>query len=254
LTEVICDLDGVLYRGDTPVGGSPEALARLMGSGVGVTFVTNNSTKSPSETAAKISRITGVEVDGSTVVTSSMAAASMLGPSDAPALAVGEPGVTDALVQAGVELADNWRTARSVVVGMDWGITYEIIANASGAVRLGARFVATNNDPTFPTADRLLPGAGAVVAAIATASGQEPEVAGKPHQPIRDLLGARGIGDAWVIGDRLDTDIALASDNPNWRSILVMTGVTGAGDDVGQADNVVADFDAAVDLILAGGR
>lgn len=254
MIEVICDLDGVLYRHDTPVEGSAEALARLLGAGADVTFVTNNSTKSPADTAAKIARITGVAVDGSSVVTSSMAAASMLNKTDQPTLAVGEPGVTQVLNDAGFVTTTDWREACSVVVGMCWSITYELIADAADAVRAGARFIATNDDPTYPTADRLLPGAGSVVAAIAAASGRQPEVAGKPNQPIRDLLRARGIGAAWVVGDRVDTDVALASGNPEWTSILVMNGVTNRPEEVIQADHVVDDFRAAVDFILDRGE
>lgn len=254
MTEVICDLDGVLYRHDTPVEGSGEALARLIGAGTGVTFVTNNSTKSPEDTAAKISRATGVAVDSSSVVTSSMAAASMLATTDSPTFAVGESGVTHVLVDSGFPTTTDWKQARSVVVGLRWEITYELIADAADAVRAGARFIAANDDPTYPTPDRLLPGAGSMVAAIASAAGRTPEVAGKPHQPLTDLLRARGIGNAWVIGDRIDTDVALAVDNPDWKSILVMTGVTNPGDDTALADHVVDDFAAAVDLILEAGR
>lgn len=254
MAEVICDLDGVLYRADTPVAGASEALERLLDAGAAVTFVTNNSTKSPRDTAAKISQITGVLVDTESVVTSSMAAASMVRTSDQPVLPVGEAGVFETLQDAGIETTQNWTQARSVVVGMDWGVTYETIADAADVVRAGGRFIATNDDPTYPTPGRLLPGAGAVVAAIAATSGRRPEVAGKPHRPMLDLLEARGIGEAWVVGDRLDTDIAFAGGNPRWASVLVLTGVTKREEDLSHADHVVDDFSAAVELILDSGR
>jgi ribonucleotide monophosphatase NagD (HAD superfamily) len=89
-----------------------------------------------------------------------------------------------------------------------------------------------------------------MVAAVRTTTGVEPEVAGKPHAPMRALLRSRGIGEAWVIGDRSDTDIALAEAEPDWRSILVLSGVSRQDEGSG-ADHVVADLAAAVDLVLA---
>ncbi len=90
------------------------------------------------------------------------------------------------------------------------------------------------------------------MAAIAAVAGTDPEVCGKPHSPMRSLIHERGISDAWVIGDRVDTDIALAADEPDWRSILVLSGVTGPEDPSGSADHVVDDFAAAVDVVLSG--
>ena len=88
-----------------------------------------------------------------------------------------------------------------------------------------------------------------MVAAVQATTGVEPEVAGKPHPPMRALLRAKGIGEAWVIGDRVDTDIALARAEPDWTSILVLTGVTGP-EETADADHVVPDLAAAVDLVL----
>lgn len=250
MIDVICDLDGVLYRGDVAVPGAPDALRRLNDSEARITYVTNNSTRTPTDAALKIEEVTGVSTEPSQIITSSQAAASLLTLDDQPTMVVGERGVADALAQVGVEMTEDPEKAGSVVVGMDRNVTYDNIARASTAVRSGARFLATNTDPTFPTATGFLPGAGSLVAAIATAAGREPEVAGKPHQAIRDLLRSRGIEEAWVIGDRIDTDIALATAEPGWRSILVLTGVSTIDDDVSVADHVVPDFESAVDLVL----
>jgi HAD superfamily hydrolase (TIGR01450 family) len=250
LTDVLCDLDGVLYRGDTPLPGASKALQRLRSSGIAVTFVTNNSTRAPTQAAQKIHSLTGVDVVEGDIATSSQAAAEMLNEADAPVLVVGEEGVREAVASRGLSIAGPAAPARCVVVGMYWGVTYRDIATAADAIRAGARFVATNNDPTYPVEDGFLPGAGSLVAAIATAAGVSPEIAGKPHSPMRQLLRKRGIGAAWVIGDRIDTDIALAAAEPDWTSILVRSGVTDDGDDVTLADHVVDDFVGAVELIL----
>jgi glycerol-1-phosphatase len=249
---VLCDLDGVIYRGQSALPGVPSALKRLTDAGARLLYITNNSTRSPEAGAEKIERLTGLEVAPDQVLSSSLAATAMLGPGDGPVLVVGEEGVTDAVTRAGLETTRDPDAARSVLVGLTRDLSYELIADATRAIRNGARFIATNADVTFPTEDGLAPGAGAIVAAIAAAAQSEPVIAGKPHQPMKDLIRSRGVGRAWIIGDRADTDIALASGEADWTSILVLTGVTEEGDahDSG-ADHVVADFPAAVDLVLA---
>jgi len=251
LTDVLCDLDGVIYRGDSILDGAPGALKRLYEAGHRVTFVTNNSTRTPQAAAVKVQNLTGIQVNADQMATSSQAAASILGDEDSPVFVVGEEGVSAAILDQGLELTGVPSEARSVVVGMYWGVTYRDIAEASDAVRRGARFVATNNDPTYPVEGGLLPGAGALVAAIATAAGRSPELAGKPNPPMTELLLARGIESAWVVGDRIDTDIALAKTQERWESIFVETGVNTAKEAEGEADNSVPDFAAAVDLILS---
>jgi 4-nitrophenyl phosphatase len=138
------------------------------------------------------------------------------------------------------------------MVGLTKAVDYQTIAAAATAVRNGARFIATNTDATYPTATGLMPGAGSLVAAIAVASGVQPEVAGKPHRPMRDLVRARMKNGVWVIGDRVDTDIEMAVEEPEWTSILVLSGV--GNDGTGGADHVVADLAAAADLILENQR
>lgn len=251
MTTVICDLDGVIYRGRTPIPGSPEGLARLEDSGAHVLFATNNSTRSPADSAKKIKEVTGIEVDPDDVFTSAMASAGILAPEDSPVMVIGESGIIDAVRGRGLELTEVPEDAKAVVVGLYRGVGYNDIANAADAVRNGARFIATNTDTTFPTASGLKPGSGAIVAAIAAVAGQSPEVCGKPHAPMRALIKRTGIGDdVWVVGDRVDTDIALANGESGWRSILVLTGVTGPGEPTGGADHVVEDFAAAVDVVL----
>lgn len=231
--------------------GVAEALQRLSESDVEVTFVTNNSTRSPSSAAEKIAGLTGVEIDSSQVATSSQSAARLLLAEDGPVMCVGEEGVRAAVLDAGFETTDDPDLARSVVVGLTWDFGFDDLARASAAVRRGARFVATNTDPTYPTETGLLPGAGALVSAIATASERQPEVAGKPNRAMVDLLASREIEEAWVVGDRIDTDVALGSMVPAWSSILVLSGVTDEGEDLSAADKVVDDFAAAVEFILS---
>jgi len=253
LNQVICDLDGVIYRGQVPIPGSAEGLRRLVGSANDVFFVTNNSTRTPETGARKITVMTGVPVSPDRLITSSVAAASILSDRDDPVLIVGEEGVYEAVRGAGRSLTEDPGDARSVVVGLTRSLTYDLVAAAATSVRNGARFIATNVDPTFPTEGGLIPGSGAIVAAISTAAGRMPEIAGKPHAPMRALIRSRGVSpNAWVIGDRVDTDIALAQGEPGWRTVLVLTGVTTEAEAVlSGADFIVDDFAAAVDLVLA---
>jgi HAD superfamily hydrolase (TIGR01450 family) len=116
----------------------------------------------------------------------------------------------------------------AVAVGLDFGFDYETLAAAQEALLAGALFVATNTDATFPVEGRLLPGGGAIVAAVATASGREPVVIGKPETGLAERLVTEAGGRAGAIlfvGDKLSTDIEMAS-RAGMRSALVLTGVT----------------------------
>ena len=251
MINVICDLDGVLYRGDTSIPTADKGLRVLEEAGIGVTFVTNNSTKTPPDIVAKIERVVGVSIEPENVVTSAQAAVEMLRPDDGPVYVFGEAGIEAALTEAGVETTEDATTAGTVICGLDRGVNYEEIGAAATAVRSGARFIATNIDPTFPVATGLMPGAGALVAAIATAAGVQPEVAGKPNQPMLSLVQSHVGRKAWVIGDRIDTDIAMSDGMPEWTTILVLTGVTGGAEAKGAADHVVEDVLAAAELVVA---
>lgn len=252
MKHVICDLDGVLWRGRVAIPGSGEALARLVHEGFVVTFATNNSTKSPGEVSQKIADVVGHQVGSGGVFTSSMAAARLLESSVATVMTVGEDGIDQAMKACGMGVTDDPDLAEAVVVGLTRNLTYRQLADAAKAVRRGARFVATNDDPTFPTEDGLDPGSGAIVAAIAKASSTVPEIAGKPHAPMVDMLVSAGIAEAWVIGDRLDTDIALASKVDGWEPILVLSGVSTAEEAEREGvAHVVSDIREAVDLVVS---
>lgn len=250
---VICDLDGVVYRGSEAVPGAADALVRLAAAGFRIVFVTNNSTRTESQVADKLEKVAGHRPGVDDIITSARAALALV-PAGASCLVVGGEGILEAIDSAGFDVTVNPDQADCVIVGLDRGFDYQLMDAAARAIRSGAVFVATNVDPTFPAANSIMPGAGAIVAALEAASGVEPMVAGKPEKPIRDLIRRRGVEAAWVIGDRADTDIAMAAAEEDWTSILVLTGVTAKGGDTGGADHVVADLAAAADLVIAGGN
>ena len=225
---VACDLDGVIWRGDDPIAPAADGIVQLRGAGLRVAFVSNNSNSPVADVVAKLERM-GVPAEPEDVVTSAIAAAWLLGQSLAPGarvLACAGPGVREALAAEGLTAVDDG-PAEAVVVGFHREFDYDALDRASHAVREGARFVATNLDATYPVPGGLIPGAGALVAAVATASGSTPEVAGKPEQPTVDLIRARFGTIGVVVGDRPTTDGALA-DALGWPFALVLSGVTAA--------------------------
>ena len=250
--NLICDLDGVVYRGRYPVPGSATALAALEAAEWKIIFCTNNSARTPEDVAGRIRSITGYGAQADQVITSAAAAAGLLAESRPPTFVLGGDGVTAALEKEGIPITHSGPEAGAVVVGLATGLTYDWLREASSAVIGGARLIATNDDPTFPAEDGLWPGAGAILAAVERATGATAEVAGKPFPPMRSLIRQNlGAGPVWVVGDRPDTDLALAAAEPGWHSALVLTGVS-AGQNLDVAPDVVANDLAEVARILLG--
>jgi HAD superfamily hydrolase (TIGR01450 family) len=221
------DLDGVMWRGSEAVGGSAGAVARLREAGSPVVFVTNSAARTPEQVAAKLARH-GVPDAGPLVITSSMAAASLVAAGER-ALVIGSGGLRAALAGRGAEIVAGG-PVDVVVLGITPRFGYDDLTRAMRAIRAGARFLATNDDATFPdSGDRLLPGNGALAAAVAVASGSPPVVAGKPHEPIAALVRSRLGPEGIVVGDRPETDGLFAS-TLGYRFGLVLSGVTSAAD------------------------
>jgi HAD superfamily hydrolase (TIGR01450 family) len=225
--NVVCDLDGVVYLGDTPVSGAGPALAEIDRRGYRLVFATNAPLRTPEAVAHHIASLTGYAASPPQVLTSAMVAAETLSVHDAPVLVVGEEGLALTLAHAGFSLTKDPAQARAVVVGLDRHLTYNRLRVAADALRRGARFVATNRDATYPTESGLWPGGGAVVAALEAATGRTAEVVGKPYPPMRDAVLRRlAPGPTWVVGDRPETDLALGHDQ-GWTTVLVLSGVVG---------------------------
>jgi HAD superfamily hydrolase (TIGR01457 family) len=230
------DLDGVLYRGDDPIPGAADALARLRSLGKRIVFVTNNSGRTPEQVAGRL-RSVGIAAEPGEIETSALTTATVLaGQGVGRTFVVGEAGIRTALAEVGIDVVEGEPdTVDAVVVGWDRRADYTSLRVASVLVERGARLVATNADASFPAADGMRwPGAGALLAAIETTTGVRGEVIGKPHPPL--LLAAlerAGGGRPLLVGDRLDTDIAGAV-GLGWDSLLVLTGISTEAD-VGDA-------------------
>jgi 4-nitrophenyl phosphatase len=251
----VVDLDGVVWLAGEPIPGAAGAVDRLRSAGAGVLFVSNNSSPTVGELVARLRRA-GIEASAADIVTSAQAAASMVS-AGTRVLVVGDGGIVEALEARGAVATpgtDGAVDVDVVMVGWTRRFDFGLLALANRAVRGGARLIGTNEDPTHPTPDGLLPGAGSLLAAVATAAGTVPEVAGKPHAPLVALVEARADRVAAVVGDRPSTDGVLAR-RLGVPFALVLSGVTAPGSPTGDpAPDFVADDIAGVaDAALASG-
>ena len=225
----LLDLDGVVYLGDEPVAHAAEALSAATAFGMRHAFVTNNALRTPEMVADRLTTM-GVPAVASEVVTSAQATAAVLGQRVAPGarvLVVGGEGLRAAVTAAGFTLAANADDDPAAVAqGYDPTLDYARLAEGALAVARGAVWVACNGDTTVPTTRGRLPGNGALVALVSTATGRLPEFAGKPGWALHEQsLHRSGARSPLVVGDRLDTDIEGAR-RAGTPSLLVLTGVT----------------------------
>jgi HAD superfamily hydrolase (TIGR01450 family) len=243
ITTVLCDLDGVVWLAHEPIPGSVEAIRALRGSGRRVLFVTNNSAAVVASNEAALAAI-GVEAVGD-VVSSAMAAASLVAPGER-VLVTGGPGVAEAVARRGATAVMNTgddtdcgASIDAVIVGLHRDFDYQRLRVASREVRKGARLIGTNSDTTFPTPTGLEPGGGAILAAVAAAAGTDPVIAGKPEQPMADVIAELlappdapfDPAGVVMVGDRPETD-GLFARRIGCDFMLVDTGVTPSGAEV----------------------
>jgi HAD superfamily hydrolase (TIGR01450 family) len=229
----LLDLDGVVYVGRDAVRGAPEALAAARGAGMRLAFVTNNAARPPHEVADHLTEL-GVAAKSTEVVTSAQAAARYLAahlPGGARILVVGTTGLEFALRERGLTpVADAHGQVDAVVQGYSPELTWQLLAEGAIAINRGVPWIATNADPTVPSARGPLPGNGSLVAALRYATGREPVVTGKPDPAMhRESLIRSQAERPIVVGDRLDTDIEGAN-AVGAPSLLVFSGVTGVRD------------------------
>lgn len=250
---VLCDMDGVVWLAHREIPGAADAVARLRAAGTAVGFVTNNSFSTRNDHVRHLAAI-GIEA-GDLLFTSAMAAATKVEP-EMTVFLCGGLGLAEELTRAGAVVlpAHEHRglaRADAVVVGLHREMDYGTVSDAARLVRNGARFIASNTDPVYPTPDGPVPGGGTVVAAVATASGAPPIVTGKPHATMAELVESvtgplRGEF-AWFVGDRPDTDGGF-SRTLGCRFAHVLSGTETVGDP--SADLVRADLAGVVDVLL----
>lgn len=228
IRHLVIDMDGVLYRGNDPLPKLPEFFEFLRAHGIGFRLATNNSGSTPQQYAAKLQQM-GAEVAPEEIITSGTATAHWLAERYPPGTRVhvfGEASLRTALTESGFALADE--DVKVVAASIDWGVTYEKIKRACLLIRRGAQFVATNLDPTRPTEEGLVPGTGALIAAIATGAEVQPIAIGKPEPTMFEQamaeMGAVPQTTA-TLGDRIDTDME-GGRRAGLATILVLSGST----------------------------
>lgn len=242
---ILCDLDGVVYRGQEACPGAVEGITAAREAGVRVLFMTNNASRPPQAVADHLTEL-GLPTGSEDVLTASQVAATVLADErpglssgEGSVLAVGGPGVALALGEVGLDalLPAQTREAAergspvqiaAVVQGYGSEVSALDLAEAAYAIADGADWVATNDDATLPTQRGLAPGNGSLVAAVAHATGAQPLVVGKPHAPAYAVALERlGLPteECLMLGDRLDTDICGAR-AVGLPSALVLTGVS----------------------------
>jgi HAD superfamily hydrolase (TIGR01450 family) len=225
----IVDLDGVIWLTGAPIGDAPGAIAALRSHGIRVVFATNNSAPTTDELLDRLDKM-GVHSSRADLATSASAVASLLEPGESVKV-LAEGGVLEALAARGVRTDDDPNPV-AAVVGWSRSFDFDRLAATATVARSTGRLYATNEDPTHPTPAGLVPGSGALLAAVATASGVEPVIAGKPHETMAALMRSafgfeNGDASVVVIGDQPGTDGRLA-DRLEVPFGLVDSGVTPA--------------------------
>lgn len=259
---VLCDLDGVVWLTHQPIPGSVDAIARIREAGHRVLFVTNNS-YATAEDQARILEEIGIRALGD-VVTASQAAGSLLASGDR-VLTCGGPGVTRAIQESGALIVgrsddpnfDMATPVDAVVVAFHRTFDFAGLTRLSAKIRDGARFIATNDDATYPTPDGVIPGGGSIVAAVAAASGVQPRVAGKPNEPmaamVRRVLGISDLSSAWMVGDRASTDGEFAR-TIGCKFAHVQSGVGNTESELAHAAFAGLDLAAFADYLIGQNR
>jgi NagD protein len=223
----LMDMDGVLVHESEALPGAAEFLAALREKDLPFLLLTNNSIFTRRDLAARL-RASGLDVPEESIWTSASATARFLETQrpNGTAFVVGESGISTQLYQAGYTLTDN--EPDYVVLGETRTYSFERITQAIRLISNGARFIATNPDPTGPSPSGLLPATGSVAALITKATGVEPYFVGKPNplmmRSALNRLEAHSETTA-MIGDRMDTDI-VAGLEAGMETILVLSGVT----------------------------
>lgn len=262
----IIDMDGVLWRGETPMPGLAAFFDALRSREIPFVLATNNATKVASQYSQKLARF-GVAVPPEAILTSAEATASYLRQHypDAVAYVLGEEGLRQALQRQKITLlngetesgfADPAAQADLVVVGFTRHACYPQLASAVLLINRGAQLVGTNPDVTFPHEVGELPGAGAYLAFLQAATGATPTIVGKPGRVIFEealkRMGATAAGTV-MVGDRLETDIVGAKE-AGLQSVLLLSGVTSRDEleeSTIQPDLVLPDLEQLTQYIIA---
>ena len=230
----VLDVDGTVVRGDDPIPGAPAGYRRLREAGVETLFVSNNPTKTP---RAYVDRLggAGYDIDADRVFTAGSVTTRYLREHhrDDDLLCIADPGLLDQFAEAGLSTTDDVDAADALVASIDREFDYEDLCTALWALERDIPFIGTDPDVVIPAPERDVPGSGAVIRAVAGVAGREPDaVLGKPSELAVEMVRERlscPPEECLVVGDRVDTDIALG-ERAGMTTVLVRSGVTDDAD------------------------
>lgn len=256
IESFIFDMDGVLWHGERPLPAFRELFSFLDEKGIGYVFATNNANKTLEQYVQKFSRL-GVKIKEEMVLTSAEITASYIQNTydqSSNIFVVGGDGLKLGLKNRGfnvliadtLDIKSNLPDVAAVVVGFNQEVCYKDFALATLLINNGADFIGANPDPSFPSEYGRLPGAGALIALVQTATDTPPQIMGKPFAPMfEEAVRRLGGGKSTIamIGDRLTTDI-VGAQNAGLRTILVLSGVIGKED--------LAQSEIKPDFVLSG--
>ncbi len=254
----ILDMDGVLWKGNQPIGDLPAIFAQIDQLGCKVIFATNNATRTPAEYVDALASF-GVHAEPWQILTSADGVTAYLCskfPNGGPVYIVGEKGVVEACLENGFYEAD--QDVLAVIAGFDRQLTYEKLRIATLLLHKGVPFIGTNPDVTFPTPEGLVPGAGSILAALTAASDVQPIIVGKP-QPVIYQVALERLGlsprQVLVVGDRPETDI-VGAQQIGCLTALVLSGVTDhakASQWKPAPDLIADDLSSVIRLMISNG-
>jgi 4-nitrophenyl phosphatase len=239
MKSAIIDLDGTVYRSQTVIPGAREGIEQLRNEGVDVVFVTNSSTKTRETCQDRLASL-GIEAAVDDILTSASVTAAYVTREypTASVLTIGSPALDHEFFEADVTLTDDPTEADVLVVGKDTSFDFATLTRGLRAIESGAAFVGTNEDRKVPTDSGMIPGCGALIAAISYAGNHEPEqICGKPHDPMIEVSLDRlatDPADCVVVGDNPETDLEMGR-RAGMMTVLVLTGL------VDRTDPLLAD-------------
>jgi HAD superfamily hydrolase (TIGR01450 family) len=256
--NVVLDLDGCVWIGETPTRGAAEAVSELRTAGKRLAFLTNDPRRAPEEYVRKLWSM-GIQASLEEVVTVGGAIQHVLaGRPGGRVYVIGSAAIFRHVTDAGQRIVNGTRPATEadvvVVAGHD-DFSFQELREATQALLSGAEMIAAGRDRTFPTEDGLWPGTGAIVAALEYASERTAAIVGKPEPQIfRTAIDRLGEGPTLVVGDRLDSDLRGAA-AAGLDGAIVLTGVTSRQEAMAVAEPApVAVADDLHDLVMGRGR
>ncbi|XZG71527.1 HAD-IIA family hydrolase [Chitinibacteraceae bacterium HSL-7] len=228
MKAIICDMDGVIYRGKQLIPGAKDFVDRLLAEKTPFLFLTNNAEQTPLDLKLKLEAlgITGLTEDN--FITAAMATAMFLKQQRerATVYVIGGGGLINELYNVGYSISES--NPDYVVVAKSTTFSFEQLKKAVRFIDAGAKFIGTNPDMIDPVEGGLEPAAGTILAAISAATGKKPYIVGKPNA-LMMTLATRKLGvhpdNAVMIGDRMDTDI-VGGLEAGMTTALVLSGVS----------------------------